>query len=193
VEAESEVNWFQPERGTPEPERRAGAHYADPAENEAPVGLPGTLQARTGPIGPRSGQPLPPLPESTTAEHAHVPTETIDREVLHRARGGLQRLGDGVYRGRQPAMAVLLIVLTVLFEVPVIRVFANSFRTMSASGTIAGTLMIVALPMFALGLYAFAGGAAVAPGQGVRAWLRTPLAYLPLGLLLFLIAALAAA
>jgi hypothetical protein len=53
--------------------------------------------------------------------------------------------------------------------------------------------MIIALPMFAVGIYALAGGAAVAPGQGVRAWLRTPLAYLPLGLILFLAAALAAA
>jgi hypothetical protein len=188
VEAESEVNWFQHERGG-----RAGAHHAEPSDDGVPAGLPGTLQARTGPIGPRSGQPLPPLPESTTAEHAQVPTETVDRDVLHRARGGLQRLGDGVYRGRHPALAALLIGFTVLFEVPVIRVFANSFRTISASGTIASTLMIVAMPMFALGLYALAGGAAIAPGQGVRAWLRTPLAYLPLGLLLFLVAAVAAA
>jgi hypothetical protein len=190
-EASSEINWFQRDRAD-RAGGRAGAHHA-----EAPDDLPGTLHTRFGVIGPRSGQPLPPLPSelsvgSSTQETPLYQAGAVDRDTLRRARGGLLRLGDGVYRGRRPALAVLLAVLTVLFEVAAFRVFATSFRHTSVSGTIASTLMIIALPMFAIGIYALAGGAAVAPGQGVRAWMRTPLAYLPLGLILFLAASLAA-
>jgi len=199
---EPPVKWFQTDQGPTEPDGppvpeprgpggRAGAHHADPEEPP-----PSTLHTRLGPIGPRSGQPLPPLPPDlmvggSTQENAQYQTQQIDREILRRARGGLLRLGDGVYRGRRPALAAALAVLTALFEIAFIRVFATSFRASAAGGTIAGTLMIVALPMFALGMYALAGGAAVATSQGVRPWLRVPLAYLPLGLMLFLVAALA--
>jgi hypothetical protein len=43
--------------------------------------------------------------------------------------------------------------------------------------------------MFALGLYGLIGGAA-ASAPGVRAWSRTPLAYLPIAVVLFVAAAL---
>jgi len=198
---ESSASWFQPERTEPDraPEprvagSRAGARHAEP-QDEAPQNA-----VRTQPvtIGPRSGQPLPPLPPdlavgSSTQENPQYHAQPVDRDTLRRARGGLLRLGDGVYRGRRPALLAVMAVLTVLFEVAFFRVFANGFRQISASGIIASTLMIIALPMFAVGMYALAGGAAVAPGQGVRAWVRTPLAYLTLSLLLFLAAALAAA
>jgi hypothetical protein len=199
---ESQVNWFQADRGPADPDHlpaeprvaagRGARHAEGPDDQTA-----STLHSRLGPVGPRSGQPLPPLPPElmtggSTQEHPQYHPQSVDRDTLHRARGGLLRLGDGVYRGRKPALAASLAVLAVLFEVAFIRVFVHSFRTTAVGGTIASTLMIIALPMFALGMYALAGGAAVTPGQGVRAWLRTPLAYLPLGLILFLAAALAA-
>ena len=106
--------------------------------------------------------------------------------------GALGGPGGSVYRGKRPGLAVLLIVLTVLFELPVLRIFFSSalVRHVNAPGTISSIFMILGLPMFALGLYGLIGGAA-AMANGPRAWLRVPLAYLPVGLLLFLAAALA--
>jgi len=97
-----------------------------------------------------------------------------------------------VYRGRRPGLAALLIVLTVLFELPVLRIFFASAlgSHLNAPGTISSIFMILGLPMFALGLYGLIGGAA-AVANGSRAWLRVPLAYLPVGLVLFVAAALA--
>jgi hypothetical protein len=172
--------------------------YADLSVSEPLAAMP----SRTGPIGPRSGEPLPPLPTDVPSEvPAEVPaggemprfdTESIDRTAIRRP-GGLQGLGDGIYRSRRPAMAAVLALLTVAFEVPAVRVLLASFRHIAVSGTVASTLLVIALPMFAIGLYALAGGAAIVPGQAVRAWLRTPLAYLPMGLVLLVAAALAAA
>jgi hypothetical protein len=108
--------------------------------------------------------------------------------------GGLAGLGErpgSVYRGKRPGLAALLIGLTVLFEIPVFRIFFSSAlaHDVNAPGTISAIFMILGLPMFGLGLYGLIGGAAAA-AHGARAWLRVPLAYLPLGLALFLAAAL---
>jgi hypothetical protein len=178
--AEPQPSWFRRDPLDPDP-----PPYREPTAGSG-------LHARAdGPVGPRSGQPLPPLPP-VPEDPAGYPTEALDREALRRTMGGLQRLGDGVYRSRRPALAAVLAVLTVVFEIPAIRVLLTAFSHISINGTVAGTFLVLALPMFSLGLYALAGGAAAAPGQGVRAWLRTPLAYLPLALILFVAAAVAA-
>jgi hypothetical protein len=59
---------------------------------------------------------------------------------------------------------------------------------------VAGTCLALGLPAAGLGAYALAGGAGRAPDQSpAQAWFRAPLAYLGLGLVLLLAAALAAA
>jgi hypothetical protein len=150
------------------------------------AGRPGSAHTGHGladPAGSQTGEiPL----EELGRRHA----EPLDRTALRRPAA--EPTGS-VYRGRRPGLAALLIVATVVFELPVLRIFAASALAdkVNASGTIASVFMIVGLPMFALGLYGLIGGAAAA-AQGPRAWLRAPLAYLPVGLLLFLAAALAA-
>jgi hypothetical protein len=101
---------------------------------------------------------------------------------------------SAVYRTKRTGLAIGLVVLDCVIEILMLRAFLTSALAskMVISGTIAGLLMIIGVPTFTLGAYAALGGAAAAPGQGFRPWLRTPLAYLPIGLALFLAAAIAA-
>jgi hypothetical protein len=73
----------------------------------------------------------------------------------------------------------------VLFD----SVAAHPVRT---GGILGGLFALAGIPMAAVGLYGLATGAATAGGPVVgRAWLRTPLAYLPIGLILIIAAGLA--
>lgn len=121
------------------------------------------------------------------------PTALTAAVPAPRQYGAGPEVGGAVYQSKRPGLAVALVVLTVLFEVPVLRLFIQAMTAsdVPAGATLAGTFMIPALPMFSLGLYGLIGGAAAA-APGVRAWLRTPLAYLPVALLLFVAAGLAA-
>jgi hypothetical protein len=96
-----------------------------------------------------------------------------------------------VYQSRKPVVLVALIVLTVLFEIPALRLLASATvaDSVPAGGVVAGTFMVLGLPVFAYGLYGMLGGGPVA--TNVAGWLRQPLIYVPLGVLLFLFAALA--
>jgi hypothetical protein len=135
------------------------------------------------------------LPTGPASEHApRFRAEPIDRAALRRPPGPTEPVG-GVYSTRRPAMAVLLAVLAVLLEIPALQlVFDGAFGdTLSASAVISGSFLMVGLPAFALGLYALVTGAGRRPDQPPgTAWLRPPLAYLPVGLVLFIAAALAA-
>jgi hypothetical protein len=109
-----------------------------------------------------------------------------------RSRGA--ESGGAVYRSRRSGVVWALVGLTVLFELPALRAFVSSAlaNRMVVGDTVTSILLIMALPMFAMGLYGLATGAAATPGQGARVWLRTPLAYLPVALVLIVAAALAA-
>jgi hypothetical protein len=121
--------------------------------------------------------------------------ESIDRTALRRPQGGPGQLGDGVYRSRHPGMAVAIVAVTVLFELMALRLLASAFFTskIQVGGSIASSFLVLGLPMFGFGLYGLLSGAAAAPGAGLRVWLRPPLVFLPVALVLFVTAGLAAA
>lgn len=135
------------------------------------------------PFGAPGGAPGPSMAAPTTA----VPTVAPPAGTPHTSE-----FGRGVYRSRRPALSAGLVALTVLFELPALRIFISAALASKAdaAGTISSIFLILGLPMFAMGLYGLITGAAAA-AAGSRTWLRTPLAYLPVAVILFMAAALA--
>jgi hypothetical protein len=210
---DSEPRWYQGERGYAD-------RYAEAAHGESgygdddryrvpePRGTGGHGAPRPGETGPpMSGPPMsgpaaPPgtfFPPRDRMEHTgETPVdvtgqrrgaERFDVSALRRPQGP----APSVYLSKRPGLTALLVVLTVAVEIPAFRAFASAAfaHRIDVSGTFASIFMILALPLFAMGMYGLIAGASTAPGVGARGWLRTPLAYLPISLLLFLAAALA--
>ncbi|MEV0270877.1 hypothetical protein AB0H43_18995 [Hamadaea sp. NPDC050747] len=106
-----------------------------------------------------------------------------------RSRSAERDAEAGVYRSRKPMHAVLIGLSLGVFELIMFLVFVRGVFQFDVSRIVAGGLMMMALPLFGLGFYALITGAA---HGGPKAFLRTPLAYLPIGLILMIAAGAAA-
>jgi len=132
-----------------------------------------------GPPAPSSGMPAAnaPDPEATGL----VPPFT---DVAHPA-------GEAVYRTRRPFSALLIAIVTVLLLVPAVMLLirVTFVDDPTVRGIVPAVLLTLGLPLTGIGLYALAAGGPA----GRDVWLRPPVAYLPVGLLLLLAAGLSVA
>jgi hypothetical protein len=149
-----------------------------------------------GPAGTDFGQPDP---DYTSAPARNYPQPTGPGATYGPAAAGGAVGGPtaevGVYQARRAGgvgIAIAVAVAVLLLEIPALRVlFASAFSdTVVVSGTIAGTFLVAGLPAFGYGVYGLLSGG----GRGATSlpsWLRSPLVYVPIGLILLLCAALA--
>jgi hypothetical protein len=125
--------------------------------------------------------------EQPTGQHH---TQPIDRSALRRP----PTPGPTVYRTRRAGIVGVLGAVAIVAELLLVRVLlAGEFgHTVVPGAVVGGLFAMTGVPLVAMGLYALMTGAAAAAGPTpARAWLRTPLAYLPIGLVLLIAAGLA--
>ena len=103
-------------------------------------------------------------------------------------RGGRERM----YRTRRPLSAMLITAVTAVLMIPAIMLLIDATfgdGPMAPGGVVPAVLLTFGLLLTGGGLFALGGGQP--PTR--EAWLRLPLAYLPIGLILLLAAGLGAA
>ncbi len=152
------------------------------------------VEQRETPRPPRPGgyDPFREVEEEASAASTGAlrdETSLVDASAL---RASIKQT-DGLYRSTKPAFGVLYGLLAGVGEILMVRPFLAGIFKLSAGLALAPLLAIVAFPFLAVVLYGLSTGAATAVQfQGPRVWLRTPLVYVPIALLLLIAAGAAA-
>lgn len=170
--------------GYPSPEPSHGASPSDSGQIRIPVRGPEYPAVRPGggdqpaygagaPITPSFNEPTSMVPLSPGARPAAAAPESV-------------------YNARRPVSAVVFAVVMVVLLVPAVLLLvqATFVDDPAASGVVPAVLLTLGLPLTGTGLYSLAAGGR---SDTRDAWLRPPLAYLPVGLLLLLAAGLGVA
>lgn len=201
-EVEASGAYAAAEEHYPEPparhyeEPRADPLRADLGPTELPRIAPGTPSRMppTDPAGhPHSPappvQPVPPMAPPGSA--AAVPAPRRPTSAPHSPGP----MGENVYRSKRPAALIGFGAVAIALEIPALLLLfsATTADPISVTGVVAAVCLVCALPLAAAGLYAVATGAVRAAGpNSLQAWLRPPVSYLTVALVLFLAAGLAA-
>jgi hypothetical protein len=198
------TGWYDDRGGYRSEGRYGGGDYgeyadygAESRESRRPEPDPGRAQAHA--IGPRSGVPIPddpgprrPPPVAPGSPGPLGPPGPVGPVTPMGPAGSTGEM----YRSRRPAAAILFGVVAGILEIPALVLLRDATfgdGPVSASGVVAAVCLVAALPLLAVGLYAVATGAVRAAGpNSAQAWLRPPVAYLSVGLVLFVAAGFAA-
>lgn len=152
-------------------------------------------------MGQWAGDPRLSVPTEVPSPDAAQYWDPAMTGETHRATGRPPAAPAGAAaRGgtRQPrrfATGVVIWIAVALAALPVLRILLDSAsgEPLSASGVISSVLVLLGLALGGPGLYGLAAGAArAADAPAPHAWLRPPLAYLAVALVLFVAAGLAA-
>jgi hypothetical protein len=175
---------------SPDPVTSTGSHAASPADSgvlRVPVRGPEFPPVRPagGTPAPQAYTPPPPAPAGAALPGYNEPTSMVPTAAPSGAP-------EAVYNSRRPLSALLFAVATVVLLVPAVLLLAQAtfVDDPAARGVVPAVLLVLGLPLTGTGLYSLAAGGKV---NGRDAWLRPPIAYLPVGLLLLIAAGLAVA
>jgi hypothetical protein len=188
---------------TPDPVTSSGSHALpalDSTDTRMPVRGPEYPTIRPG--GATSLADAPPVPSSSmtttyggpsssSSPAAEATTIVPPVAAADRARYGAEAARESIYRTRRPVAAVIVAILTVLLMVPVVLLLiqVTFVDDPAVRGIVPAVLLTFGLPLAGAGLYALTAGGST----GRDAWLRAPIVYLPIGLVLLLAAGLAVA
>jgi hypothetical protein len=169
----------------PDPLTSTGSQMLGPQDSSGvrmPVRGPEYPTVRTG--GATSLADASPAPSGPAAA---AETTSVVPPVADRPRFP----GETVYRTRRPVSAIIIAIVTVLLLVPVVMLLVQVtfVDDPAVRGIIPAVLLTLGLPLTGTGLYALAAGGPA----GREVWLRPPVAYLPVGLILLLAAGISVA
>jgi len=149
------------------------------------------------PVAPDPVEPPAPAAFSTATTTTSYSTTTTAPGAATYGEPAVAGLGgpaprpESVYRTRRPVSSVVVAIVTGVLMVPTLLLlievtFADQI---TARGVVPAVLLTLGLPLTGAGLFALAGGGP----SGREAWIRPPVVYLPVGLLLLAAAGLAVA
>ena len=199
-----------PPYGTPDPVTTGSSHALPPRDTGTRIPIRGPEYPTIRPHGSTSTSdaPAPASPPPTTYGSTFggpapaVPSEGLlssgpaagaePTTVVPPVSPVAARPAEAVYRGRRPFSALAIAVVTWLLMVPVVLLLiqVTFVDAPAVRGIVPAVLLTLGLPLTGLGLYRLTVAGASA---GREAWLRPPIAYLPIGLFLLLAAGLAVA
>lgn len=156
---------------SPDPVTSTGSH-ARPAEPEPRVPVRGPEYPTVKPTGAAAAEPT-----------ALVPP-VVERPLT-------ERRAESVYQAKRPVSSFVIAAVTAVLMIPVVRLLADATFTgdPAAGAVVPAVLLTLGFTLTGFGLFTLARVGPITR----ETWLRPPVAYLPVGLILLIGAGLAAA